>query len=114
MNLDDSLRDKQITNGPFDDMAQLAQAIKFALRRGRNWEALPPEAKETLELIATRIAKILCGDAVDPNHWNEIAVLGRIRSKALEPKPENAKLPASRLNEVAQARIRAFQEPDDA
>jgi hypothetical protein len=84
MNLDDSLREKQMENGPFEDMAQLAQALKFALRRGKNWEALPPESKEALELIATHFAKILSGDASTPKHWDSIAILARLRGKALQ------------------------------
>jgi hypothetical protein len=84
MNLDDSLREKQIENGPFEDMAQLAQAIKFALRRGRNWEALPPESKEALESISSNIAMILTGDASSGPHWDSTAVLARLRGKALQ------------------------------
>jgi hypothetical protein len=103
MNLDDDLRTKQVTNGPFEDMSQLSQALKFALRRGRNWEPMGPESKEALELIATHLAKILVGDANEAKHWNDIATLARIRGKALDvPKPSN------RIAEIAQARVRAM------
>jgi hypothetical protein len=84
MNLDDSLREKQIENGPFEDMAQLAQALKFAVRRGKNWEAMPPESKEALESISSNVAKILTGDASSAPHWDNIAILARLRGKALQ------------------------------
>jgi hypothetical protein len=99
MNLDESLREKQVTNGPFEDMAQLSQAIKFALRRGRNWEPMGPESKEALELITTHFAKILVGDANEAKHWNDIAVLARIRGKALEGSLEK------NIAQTAQARV---------
>jgi hypothetical protein len=117
MNLDDSLRDKVMTNGAFEDTAQLAQGLKFALRRGKNWELLPPESKEALEQIASRIAMILSGDANDAKHWNRIAMYARVRDKALTPTPtlesSVAQAVRTRVNlfEPATPRIR---EPGDA
>jgi len=84
MNLDDNLHETQRTIGQFEDNAQLSQAIKFALRRGKNWEALSMESKEALELISSNIAAILTGDATGTVHWHAIAIMARLRSKALE------------------------------
>jgi hypothetical protein len=84
MNLDDELRTKTTVNGPFEEVAQLAQAIKFAMRRGKNWEPMAVESKEALEQIASRVAMILTGDPNEPKHWNRIAMYARIRDKALE------------------------------
>ena len=86
MNLDDSLRDEVATNGPFEDTATLAQAIKMVFRRGRNWDALPPEAKEALELTASAVARVLTGDATAIEHWNTIAINARQRAKGLDQK----------------------------
>lgn len=98
MNLDDSLRDEAIVNGPFEDTAPLAQALKMVFRRGRSWEALPPESKEALELTATSIARILTGDATDVGHWNTVAVMARQRAKALDQKGiENSVASLARL-----------------
>jgi hypothetical protein len=84
MNLDDSLHDKQTINGVFPETAGLAQAFKMLMRRGKNWEPLHPESKEALELIASHLARILHGDALEPKHWNDIASLARLRGKELE------------------------------
>jgi hypothetical protein len=94
MNLDDSLRDNC-----FDDTAQLAQGLKFALRRGKNWEAMGPESKEALELIATEIAKILTEVGDEAQQWNNIAFFARIRGKALEGSLEKT------IAQTAQARV---------
>ena len=85
MNLDESLRDKQIMNGPFADTADLSQSFKFLMRRGANWERLPTSAKEALELIASHVGKVLHGDHSEPKHWNDIATLARLQGKLLEP-----------------------------
>lgn len=84
MNLDDSLRDDAIVNGEFTDTAAMAQAIKMVFRRGANWDKLPPEAKETMELSATSLARILNGDPTDARHWNAIAASMRLRAKGLD------------------------------
>lgn len=84
MNLDETLRDKQVTNGPFEQTSELAQSFKFLMRRGPNWDDLPMDSKEALELIASHLAKILHGDHLQPKHWNDIATLARIRGKALD------------------------------
>ena len=65
MNIDDLLKDKEATHGLFDDTATIAQTLKAVMRRGRDWENLPPASKEALELIATKAARILNGDATD-------------------------------------------------
>lgn len=91
MNLDDSLHDDAIVNGDFAETANLAQGIKYVLRRGKNWETLPPDAKEMLELAATSLARILTGDAADAQHWNAIAASMRLRAKALDSVESNIK-----------------------
>jgi len=102
MNLDDDIRAKQIVNGPFEDMSQLSQALKYALRRGRNWEASPPESKEALELIATHLAKILVGDPSVSKHWNDMATLARLRGRVLEQ--SEPKTGSNRIREINDAR----------
>ena len=85
MNIDDLLRDKEATHGLFDDTATIAQTLKAVMRRGRNWESLPSPSKEALEQIATSVARILNGDAADPEHWNTVAGYARLRANAFAP-----------------------------
>ena len=85
MNIDDLLRDKEATHGNFDDTATVAQTLKAVMRRGRNWESLPNQSKEALEMIATKVARILNGDATDPEHWNDVAGYARLRANSFAP-----------------------------
>jgi hypothetical protein len=94
MNLDESLHGKY-----FEDLAALAQGLKFAFRRGKNWEALQPESKEALELIASSLAQILTGDASDVKRWADISLLADLRRKALEGSLEKS------IAQTAQARV---------
>jgi hypothetical protein len=84
MNLDDILKDKRTTHGDFSETAALSQAIKMLFRRGKNWESMPNDGKESLELLASNIARILHGDASEARHWNHAAGYMRLRGASLE------------------------------
>ena len=115
MNIDDLLRDKETTHGHFDDTATIAQTLKAVMRRGKNWESLTNPSKEALELIATLAARILNGDATDPEHWNGIAGYARLRANSFAPAYRRPSIEgdveggiasiAKRLRPVAPARI---------
>jgi hypothetical protein len=85
MNIDDLLRDREATHGTFEDTATIAQTLKILMRRARNWDNLPPASKEALELMATKAARILNGDATNADHWNDIAGYARLRANAFAP-----------------------------
>ena len=85
MNLDEYLRDKEVTHGTFEDTATIAQTLKAVMRRGRNWEGLPNTSKEALENVVTLVARILNGDTTEPKHWNGAAGYLRLRANALTP-----------------------------
>lgn len=60
--------------GPYGEMAGLAQMIKNAMRCARlsNWDDLPAAYRESLDMIATKVARILCGDADNLDTWHDI------------------------------------------
>lgn len=60
--------------GSYDLVARTAQLIKRTLRRGSTWEALADVQQESLELIATKLARIV--NAPDPGYvdsWTDVA-----------------------------------------
>jgi energy-coupling factor transporter ATP-binding protein EcfA2 len=65
---------REHTHGNYINNAHIAQRLKEVMRDGRNWNAtLSNSQRESLEQIATKIARILSGD---PNHvdsWLDIA-----------------------------------------
>lgn len=61
------------THGDFSDQARISQNIKLMMRDSNNWEALSDCAKETLEMHAHKIARILAGDPDFRDHWDDIA-----------------------------------------
>jgi hypothetical protein len=63
------LRDRGPTHGDYEHPARLAQMIKATFSEGRNWASLPPIQKESLELKATKLARILQGNRACKDHW---------------------------------------------
>jgi Domain of unknown function (DUF6378) len=61
------------THGPFASTAAIAQSLKAILREGPNWHRLRPVQREALEMIATKVARILSGDASFADHLADIA-----------------------------------------
>jgi hypothetical protein len=55
--------------GKFPEHARITQNIKAAMRDSPNWDKLPPYMKETLEMTAHKIGRILNGDPFYADSW---------------------------------------------
>lgn len=67
-------RDHQ--HGGLDAVGITSQQIKASMREGSNWKslALHPAAREALDMIAHKTARVLSGsDPHDFQHWEDIA-----------------------------------------
>ena len=75
----DVLDERQKTHGEFNTHAFTSQMLKSVMRAAPNWEQLGPEDKESLEMIAHKIARILCGDPNHADHWVDISGYATLR-----------------------------------
>lgn len=78
-----TLAERAATYGSFETQSQLTQNLKMVMRGG-NWPALPSDMKESLEMIASKIARILNGDPNYPDSWHDIIGYARLIEKRLE------------------------------
>ena len=76
------LNEREKTHGDYKAVAAVAQSIKTALHLGKN--NLPYIAQESLELIATKMARIVCGDWREKDHWNDISGYALLISRELK------------------------------
>lgn len=60
------------TYGDFRDNARISQNIKKAMQDSPNWQVLPPYMKESLELIALKMSRILSGDPLYADNPHDI------------------------------------------
>ena len=69
----DILDEREKTHGPFMATAAKAQQLKDAMRGGKNWDEMDDTQREALQMIASKIARILSGDYNETDHWRDIA-----------------------------------------
>ncbi len=81
--MSDLLDEREKTHGAFYNVASMAQELKDAMRRGRNWKVLDDTERETLEMIASKIGRILAGNPHEPDHWRDISGYATLIERAL-------------------------------
>lgn len=65
------LVEREKTHGDFSETAEFAQNIKGIFRIAPAFEKLPACQREALDLIATKLARILVGNNMEPDHWKD-------------------------------------------
>ncbi len=71
-NIDATLAERGSRYGDFSEHARITQAIKAAMVDSPNWNSLPPNMKEALEMNAHKIGRILNGDPFYKDSWVDI------------------------------------------
>jgi hypothetical protein len=71
--MSDILDEREKTHGSYFSVSTMAQSLKDAMRRGKNWEELDDPQRESLEMIASKIGRILSGNPHESDHWRDIA-----------------------------------------
>lgn len=79
---DPLLVEREKTHGNFRLVAKIAQDIKDSM----HWSPadLPKAQREALDLIATKIARIMCGNNKDKDHWADIAGYAKLGEEACD------------------------------
>ena len=67
------LNERATTHGSFRDNARIAQALKNSFRACPGWERMGPVHRESLDLIALKLARILSGKFDNAEHWIDIS-----------------------------------------
>lgn len=70
--MSDILDEREKTHGDYYRVAMMAQELKDVMRRGKNWKTLDDTQRETLEMIASKIGRILSGNPHEVDHWRDI------------------------------------------
>ena len=85
--VDAILNERHNQYGTFAEQALISQNLKSAMRHSPNWQKLPADMKETLEMTATKMARILSGDFTYDDSWVDIAgyaqlIVDRLRGQS--------------------------------
>lgn len=79
-----TLAERGKTHGNFARQSQTAQTLKEVMRYGEWWDTLLPHQREALELIATKISRILNGNPMWHDSWHDIAGYATLVANGLE------------------------------
>lgn len=69
----ETIAERTKTHGDYKDVARVSQATLDLWRTGRNWKTLTDCQRETLQMIAHKVARILAGNANEPDHWRDLS-----------------------------------------
>lgn len=78
------LDERNKTHGDFGKNAEVSQAIKRVFRAQAGWENLSDVQKESLEMIALKLSRILSGHADFKDHWDDIEGYARLAGRAYD------------------------------
>lgn len=67
--------------GDYANVAQTAQSLKAVFRQSKNWQQMSITQVESLENLATHLARILVGDAGYLEHWEDMIAHAQFGAK---------------------------------
>lgn len=67
------LNERGQTHGQFSDNARTGQLLRALFRASPGWHAMPDVHKEALDMIATKLSRILSGQSRHKDHFADIA-----------------------------------------
>lgn len=67
------LETRQTTHGSFHDNARNGQQLRAFFRRSPHWDAMPEVHRESLDMIACKLSRILSGQSTFEDHWADIS-----------------------------------------
>jgi len=79
------VNNREKTHGNYRDNATMSQGLKDVMRGGKNWNALNDMQRESLEMIALKIGRILAGDANFRDHWDDVGGYAQLASANAGP-----------------------------
>ena len=83
--IDATLAERGSRYGSFGEHARITQNLKRAMAESPNWTTLPDDMRETLEMIAHKLGRILNGDPLYHDSWHDIIGYTKLVADRLEP-----------------------------
>lgn len=67
------LEEREATHGPWPQQALLARQFHQLAASAPRADAMNAQQREAIDMILTKVSRILCGDPSHVDHWNDIA-----------------------------------------
>jgi len=76
--VNDTLQQRHKTYGEYATQARIAQQLKDVMHDTTNWHILTYAQRESLDMIAAKISRILNGDPDHIDSWHDIGGYARL------------------------------------
>ena len=84
VSIEDVLKQREATHGDFPIKATTIQVFKNVMRDTENWKDLSFAQQESLDMIMTKVGRILHGNPNEPDHWLDIIGYTKLISDDIE------------------------------
>ena len=71
--MEKTLAERGAVYGRFVDQAEISQSLKRVMRAAPGWQELPNDMRESLEMVAHKVARILNGNPNYADSWHDVA-----------------------------------------
>jgi len=61
-----------MTHGSYVEQSTASQTLKRLCEQARNWDQMPCYMRESIHMIQQKVARIICGDPFERDHWVDI------------------------------------------
>lgn len=66
------LKEREQTHGDYAITAQTAQVLKQIIRNSPSYDDMSASMRESLDMIAVKLARIMAGDPFERDHWLDL------------------------------------------
>ncbi len=91
MTVENTLENRNGCHGDYPQQAATAEALKNVMKAGKFWKMMTPVQRESLDIIAVKISRILTGNPNHADHWHDIQGYARLAEREVvnaQPLPE--------------------------
>ena len=82
--IEEILAEREKTTGDFGTHAAITDAIKYHMHNASQWNYLSAMQRESLDMIAHKIGRILAGNPDFRDHWDDIAGYATLIARKLK------------------------------
>jgi hypothetical protein len=83
MSIEATLKEREGQHGDFRINGAIGQELKKVLRDSKGWDTLSAYQKEALDMMVSKMARILSGNPDFEDHWHDIAGYATLVEKIL-------------------------------
>ena len=84
--IEDTLKERGKSYGDFIDNATIAQELKDVVRGGEAWFEMPPDMREAVHMICSKISRMVTGDPWHIDNWTDIQGFAKLVEDRLNEK----------------------------